>query len=490
MKIYFKDLPCAKNIKAGSKRYSPNQAFDLSRYPQGPLRYDFAALIFDRAEHLSASSLRSEQTSFHGLGDFLSKEYPQITHLTDVPLPELERSLKVYLVINSVSLTSKRNRKEFNRTYYVNNPLLNYLRMAYEYFTPKEAAFSKDNDVWSLSSLPFPVNKGTLSTDKTISFENINQPGIKKEVKEATYYNLRRLSVIYTKQQILSASNLSEFLYKNHPEVSSLKSMTRDLLEEYLTYLYLEQNKKTNVRSELVPLKSIFNVIGKLLEYDNLRGIFLRSDFPGTKKTIYKSYSDAELERLHTAYAHLDKQTARLLLIHEMLGLRISETLTLKTDDIDFKEMTVKVYQEKTNKSYTKKLDDRLLSLLKACIDDTTSKYGDCVYIFVSNKDPSKPLSYSALTYRLRSLIISLDLRDDNGNLFSPKTHLFRHTYGKKLCDMFNDDATISALLGHSSLSSVSFYRQMSPKALLDSVKPVLDKRNEKIKQFKKGWMA
>ena len=55
--------------------------------------------------------------------------------------------------------------------------------------------------------------------------------------------------------------------------------------------------------------------------------------------------------------------------------------------------------------------------------------------------------------------------------------------------DLLNDDATIAALLGHKSISSVAYYRQMSPKVLAESTKPVIDARNEKIKKFKKGWM-
>jgi hypothetical protein len=35
----------------------------------------------------------------------------------------------------------------------------------------------------------------------------------------------------------------------------------------------------------------------------------------------------------------------------------------------------------------------------------------------------------------------------------------------------------------------VAYYRQMSPKVLAESTKPVIDARNEKIKKFKKGWM-
>ena len=60
-------------------------------------------------------------------------------------------------------------------------------------------------------------------------------------------------------------------------------------------------------------------------------------------------------------------------------------------------------------------------------------------------------MQYSALAYRMRTMIANLNLRDDHGKLFTVGTHLFRHTYGKKLCDLLNDDATIAALLGHPS---------------------------------------
>lgn len=47
--------------------------------------------------------------------------------------------------------------------------------------------------------------------------------------------------------------------------------MKRELLEEYLSYLYLESKRKKEYRSELYHLKTVFNTIGRLFSYDNLR---------------------------------------------------------------------------------------------------------------------------------------------------------------------------------------------------------------------------
>ena len=55
MKLYFKDLPCYRNLTPDERKhnlYSPENAFDLSRLPETDLRNDFAAFIFDRASKI------------------------------------------------------------------------------------------------------------------------------------------------------------------------------------------------------------------------------------------------------------------------------------------------------------------------------------------------------------------------------------------------------------------------------------------------------
>ena len=494
MKLYFADLPCYQNLtvdERSHKLYSPEHAFDLQKLPNETLRTDFAAFIIDRASSLYYLSLRSEQTHFHNLAKFLSEYYPEIQHITDIPLEELEKKMKMHLMKKGQNITCSYKKADRRGGYRRENPNISYLKTVYAYFLPNDdAGFNKENDIWRRETIPFSLRASPIGTETQINFSRIKQAQIKAEIKEAALYHLKRLAFRTVLQEVSAINFLSEFLYKNFPEIDSLKDFDRPLLEEYLSYTYLECGRRKDYRGELSSLKSVLNITGKLFSYDNLRGIFLKTDFQKHKRTIYKSYSDAELERLHAAYKLLDKQTARLLLIHEMLGLRISDTLTLKAEDVLLSDDPhIKIAQPKTNNSYQKKISPELAALLQASIEETRTAYGDTPYIFVAEKNPREPMKYSTLHYRLTTLIYTLDLRDDNGNLFTAGTHLFRHTYGKKLCDLLNDDATIAALLGHKSITSVAYYRQMSPKVLAKETKPVIDKRNEKIKQFKKGWM-
>ncbi|MBP5607125.1 MAG: tyrosine-type recombinase/integrase [Lachnospiraceae bacterium] len=491
MKLYIKDLPYRRDL--GVKEVSENHhllehAFNLDRLPNESLRCDFASFIFDRATGVAIGCLGSDQTLFHKVADFLSLYYQDIEHLTEVPLEDMIGKFKRYLMKNGYSLTIiKRHR---GKELYETNPAILYLRKAYDYFTPGKDVFIKERDVWRTKTLPFELRASPGFEDLPLNFSKIKQTEIKKQVKEAALYRLKYKRPKTVKNEICIMNHLSAFLATNFPDLTTLEHFDRSILEEYFAYIYLESDNRVGYSHELYSLKSMLNDIGKLFGYDNLRGIFIRSDFPHMRKSIYKSYSDAELARLHEGYKTLDKQIARLLLIHEMLGLRISDTTNLKKADVFLgDDPHIRIYQPKTDKTYVKKINDEIVSLLTASIDYDNEHYGECEYIFVSAKDPTRPISRAAVNSRLVDMIQRLDLRDDNGKLFTGSTHILRHTYGKRLCDMFNDDATIAALLGHSSLQCVSYYRQMSPDVLAETAKPVIDKRNEMIKKHKKGWM-
>ena len=65
--------------------------------------------------------------------------------------------------------------------------------------------------------------------------------------------------------------------------------------------------------------------MGKLYGYPHLESLFLTSDFPKQVQPKLKSYSDSELIRFNAVLAELDEQIERLMVIHQMLGTRISE---------------------------------------------------------------------------------------------------------------------------------------------------------------------
>ena len=114
--------------------------------------------------------------------------------------------------------------------------------------------------------------------------------------------------------------------------MQSCRDLNREIIEEYLTYLKTEATGTKHYHADLNRLRSLLESTGQMCDYPNLIGLFLTRDIPPTPKAAFKTYSDAELKRLNREIVKLDAQTARLMIIHQMLGTRISDTLTLTPD--------------------------------------------------------------------------------------------------------------------------------------------------------------
>ena len=70
----------------------------------------------------------------------------------------------------------------------------------------------------------------------------------------------------------------------------------------------------------------------------HLLQLFLNNDFPSTPRYQFKFYSDATIKRLNSHIFNMDEQIARALIVHQLLGTRISDTLTLRMDCLREKE--------------------------------------------------------------------------------------------------------------------------------------------------------
>jgi integrase len=126
--------------------------------------------------------------------------------------------------------------------------------------------------------------------------------------------------------------------------------------------------------------------------------------------------------------------------------------------------------------------------LIEKAIEYTEKMYGDTIYIFVDEKNTRKPLQYYTVQNRVMDIIQKKDLRDDNGELFSFGTHMFRHVYGIRLTEMHLDDWTIAKLLGHTSVKNVKFYRKMSLQIIADETREIRAEMSRMIRANLAGW--
>ena len=493
MKIKFCDLPCYEKADTaeGTLAYKVrNHCFHIDKLPTDGLQKEFHSFVMERGNTITVLSLRSDLAQYNVVCKFLSERYPELNSLMDVQLETLIREMKKWLLKSGKALTSRKVCKRLGRDEQQENVNVRYLKQVYEFLVPEDNRPEREKDIWRLDGLGLDLIDNPILGTATLNFTKIIQDTIKQEVKDAAYMELMTRSVGTVQAELVAINRFSAFLADNFIEVKSLADVDRDMVESYLIYLNTEATERQSFRSDVFHLKSVMDLVGRMIERPEICNLFLLSDIPKQAEKLYKSYSDAELTRLNKAIVDADVQVARALILHQMLGTRISDTLTLLQDCVYEKDgkMMVKIFQVKSRRSYRKTINEEIHSLIWASIEYTKEHIPDSQYVFAHEKYVDRPMSYAKIQYQLMALIHENDLRDDNGELFGVGTHLFRHTYGRKLTEMHVDDTTIAKLLGHANNSSVKYYRKMSNNQLAVETRDMRNSMDEILQNLIKGW--
>ena len=488
-KIYFRDMERYEALTERQKKYvGKSAAFDLGLIPAGAMREEMQAFIRERIEEVSMTTLLSDRGYYNLLCRFLAQKGKGLEHFTDWDRDAWLRKLKAWMLEEGMPLYYERQ-GIYGNGYLARPGLLGYMERLLDFLEPEDAGDEREKDVWELEKLGIPFHENLIKSYKTLNFTKIIQPGIREETKKGAYLNLQNEAVSCVARELTAMRRLSGFLAKRHPDIRSLREFDRAVLEDYLTWLKTEEITTKHLHAELTRLRGILESVERILEYENLTGLFLNRDIPPTPKAEFKTYSDGELKRLNAAITKMDEQIARAMVIHQMLGTRISDTLTLRTDCVrgEGGEYLVRIRQMKTS-AYTKPVSEELALLIQKAIRYTEERYGETAYIFVDDKNPERPMRYGTLQGKVVRLIRKENLRDDNGRIFGFGSHMYRHRYGVKLTEMHLDDWTIARLLGHSSLKNVKYYRKMSNQVLADETRQARHKLSLKILECLDGW--
>lgn len=488
-KIYIKQLECyQKASENAKKRMGKNPCFDLGSLPTETMRQEMRAYIMERSRTLSAEKLYGEHRFYNHLCQLIQQTGKKLNSFLDWEQDKWKRLMKGWMLERGLPL-SHRSKGIYGEEIISRAPTLRYLERLLNFLYDMEEEDEKEKDIWDLDKLGIDIHRDLTRTCRTINFTKIFQQDIRQELKKAIYMHLKTEALGCVQKEMTAIRRLSKYLSEKHSRLESCGELDRMILEEYLIYLKTEFITTKQFRTELTRLRAVLETIGGLCQYSNLNDIILNRDLPPSHKAEFKVYSDAELKRLNAFLVKMDEQTARLMIIHQMLGTRISDTLTLQVNCLIEKhgETIIRIKQMKTH-VFEKPISQELASLIKQAIQYTKEKAGETEYIFVNEADPAKPLQYGTLQKRVVNLIYKGNIRDDDGNLFGFGTHMYRHYYGVKLTEMHLDDWTIARLLGHSGLKNVKYYRKMSNQLLADETRRVRNMLSEMILENLDGW--
>jgi integrase/recombinase XerC len=277
----------------------------------------------------------------------------------------------------------------------------------------------------------------------------------------------------YSKHTIISYRNdlnqLNQFL-KLHYQETPIEEVNHAILRDWVISLAGRGLNESSINRKLVTLRSFFRFLirngavskNPVTKLNNLK----------TKKSLphFVRQNDMNI-LLDQGLFSDDFGGKRDHLILELLygtGMRLSELIELKLDDVDLFSNTIKVLG-KRNKERIIPIGHGLADLIEKYISaKNDSEIGNAnAYLIVSTKGEK---SYPMMIYR----IVKRCLRGIPVDKKSP--HILRHTYATHLLEQGADLNAVKDLLGHQSLAATQIYTHNS----LGKLKKVFDQAHPK----------
>jgi len=170
--------------------------------------------------------------------------------------------------------------------------------------------------------------------------------------------------------------------------------------------------------------------------------------------------SQAEMAQFFAAIGRL-KYRALFMAVYAA-GLRVSEVVALRAEDIDSKRMVLRVCQGKGKKDRYVMLSPKLLEVLR----EYYQAFRPSAWLFFG-RDKERPLDRATVHWRCRRIARHAGLTKH------VTVHTLRHSFATHLLEAGVDLRTIQTLLGHRSLRTTALYTFVSPERVAATPSPL-----------------
>lgn len=488
-KLYYRDLECYDSASASLVRnIGKNDYIDLSLLPKKPMREEYRRYFLYRGKQVSLNTIYHEKAHLYKICQAIQQKNNLPESFLCWESSRWLELLKMWMIRNGIPLYVQK-KSAYGTICRADARVIQHLKRFLYFIQMEKDCPEQEKDIWNLEKLGIPLKENPIYKTETLNFMGILQEGLREEVKKIIYLHIRYERIQTVKRELTSVRQFSKYLDDKGIKIHSFNEIDRNLLEEYLIFKNTNGSSGRGNSDDIAKLRSVLESAGKLYGYDHLESLFINTDIPPEVQPEFRSYSDTELRRLNAHITKLDVQIARCMVIHQMLGTRISDTLTLRKDCLSKRNGLdmIRIDQVKT-RIYEKPISAELAELIQKAIDYTEERYGETEYVFVDEKDIKRPLQYTTVKHKVLHLIQQEKLKDDEGNLFKFSPHMFRRSYGVKLTELHLDDWTIARLLGHKNISAVKHYRKISNQTLADETRKARNQQTRILLANLDGW--
>jgi integrase/recombinase XerD len=225
-------------------------------------------------------------------------------------------------------------------------------------------------------------------------------------------------------------------------------ALGREEVRSFLLHLVQEKHVSWSVYNQTVAaLRFLYEVTL------DRQGVMVRVPCPKQPKRLPTVLSLEETARFFAAVLSIKHRA--ILMTAYAAGLRISEVVALRVDDIDSQRMVLRVCQGKGRKDRNVMLSPRLLALLR----EYWKVARPAEWLF-PGEIPGRPITVGTV-HR-----ICVQAAHAAGLGKHVTIHTLRHSFATHLLEAGTDIRTIQMLLGHRNLKTTAIYAHVAPTAV------------------------
>ena len=230
--------------------------------------------------------------------------------------------------------------------------------------------------------------------------------------------------------------------FKNYFKGSKIDDLSKEDIIDYLFHLIKNNYSKSTQNQHINAIKFYFEkCLGKKREFYHI-------DRPIKDKKLPIILSKNEIQLLFNSTYNL-KHLAILAVIYSC-GLRVSELINIKINDIDNNRMVINIRHAKGNKDRQVQLTNQILELLRKYYKE----YLPVKYLIVGQNGGK----YS--TTSIQKIIKNSALKAKIYKKVTP--HTLRHSFATHLLENGTDIRYIQTILGHSDIKTTQIYTHVS----------------------------
>ena len=246
-------------------------------------------------------------------------------------------------------------------------------------------------------------------------------------------------------------------IFTNFIKDKHIKSITYSDIRNYLSFLYEKEYAKKSIARHISTLRSFFKYLysEEIIKDDPMTLI----SNPKLDKTLPKFLNYNEMESILAIpdiNTSLGKRDALILEMLYSTGLRVSELVSIKVDDIDFNNLKIKILGKGNKERYVlfgplclEKLNDYLKNGRDLLLMDFSTSY-----LFLNKR--GKPITDRSIRAIINKIAHQAALK------MSISPHVIRHTFATHMLNEGADLKSVQELLGHENLSTTQIYTHIS----------------------------